>query len=193
MIGGNVTASVDLTRAGGDGKITGAFPLIVTDALSLEREPTQWSAPDQVTLEVLGTYEVDGVELFLDRLGTRPWYFGSFFFLDGIPGTPFQDEFDLWDMFVNDPNDADKDGIPDLTDPATVTPTEPPVLSLGLNGDSLQITLTGTAGTTVNLEQKDSLGGGTWSVVQSVNLAGTTESVILNVPAGNSFYRATIP
>lgn len=193
MIGGTVTASVDLTRAGGEGKITGAFPLRVTDSRTLERQPTQWSAPDQVTMEVLGTYEVDGVELFLDRIATRPWYAGSFFFLDGIPGTPFQDEFDLWDMFVNDPNDTDQDGIPDLTDPATVTPTEPPVLSLALTGGSLQITLTGQAGTTVNLERKDSLGGGAWSVVQSVTLANTTETVILNAPAGNSFYRATIP
>lgn|GEM_PF-803837 len=192
-LGGDVSGNLDLTRVGGEGKLVGGFPLILTDARSLERRPTQWTGSDQVNYEILGTHEVEEVELFLDRIATRPWYAGSFFFLDGMPGTPFQDEFDLWDIFISDPNDGDGDGIPDLTDPPTIIPSEPPSLVLSASQGSLQFTISGTAGTVVNLEQRPALSTGNWTVLQAVTLAGASETVVLNSPSENSFYQVTIP
>ncbi|HRI15597.1 MAG TPA: hypothetical protein PLX89_21585, partial [Verrucomicrobiota bacterium] len=134
-IGGIVAATVDLTRVGGDTKFTGPMPMKVLDPATLDRQTTDWKGPNDEIYSVLGSMDIDGVPLPLDRLVlSRPWYGGSFFFLDGVPSTDFQDEYDLWDVFIVDSNDTDKDGIPDLSDPGTVIPTEPPTLSIAPNG-----------------------------------------------------------
>lgn len=192
-IGGSVAATVDLKRVGTEGEFKGNLPMRAVDVRSLEREATQWTAADGTVFDVLGTFEVEGVELFLDRLPNRPSYVGSFFFLDGVPGTPFQDEYDLWDAFLRDPNDADGDGIPDLTDPAGAVISEPPVLSLRTEGQNLVIQLTGKVGTTVQLEQRSGLNSGSWSSVQSVTFSQATETVVVASPATDTFYRATAP
>ncbi len=193
-VGGSITATVDLTRAGGEGKFVGPMPLVLTDARTLERRPTQWTGPSEETYEVLGTFEIEGVSLFLERLDDHPWYAGSFFFLDGVPSTPdFQDEYDRWDLFIDDPNDANGNGIPDLTDVAGVVPSDPPTLVIEAADDSLQFTIGGQPGTTVNIEQRATLSSGDWSVLQSVTLAASSEVVVVSAPATDAFYRATIP
>lgn len=194
-VGGSIAATVDLTRVGGEGKFVGSLPLVLTDARTLERRPTQWTGPHEEIYDVLGTFEIAGTTLFLDRQGDHPWYAGSFFFLDGVPSTPdFQDEYDLWDIFIDDPNDQDGDGIPDLTDVAEIVPGDPPTLTISASEDSLQFTIGGQPGTTVNIEQRTALSSTeNWSLLQSVTLADSSEIVVVNAPATNTFYRATLP
>ncbi len=192
-IGKPVNASVNLTRLGAEGSFKGPLPMVVSDVRTLERTATQWTAADQTVFDVLGTFEVDGVELYLDKLPSRPWYAGSFFFMDGIPSTPFQDEFDLYDVFVNDPNDGDGDGIPDLTDPVSTVVPDPPTVAVHMAEAGLQFTISGSPGSTVQLEHRSALSSGSWTLLQTVTLSAASETVVLSRPSADTFYRATIP
>ncbi|MCW5557341.1 MAG: hypothetical protein KIT22_05860, partial [Verrucomicrobiae bacterium] len=193
-IGRTVEATIDLTRVGGDTKFTGPMPMTLTDLRTLYRESTDWTGPGGETFSVLGTTDIEGVEFPLDRLANRPWYVGSFFFLDGVPSTPFQDEYDIWDVFIFDPNDADEDGVPDLTDPDIATPGVPPSLTVTASGATLQLSITGTPGSTATLEQKATLNSGAWSVLQTITFSTAAQSVTIDPPAsGNAFYRVVAP
>jgi hypothetical protein len=188
---GSITASVDLPRVGGEGSYAGPFPLKRNNQVELERLNAKWIGPTAEEFEVLGTYEIDGIELFIDKVPSRPQYVGSFFFFDGIPSTPdFIDEFDVWDVFIADPNDADSDGVPDLSDTGGVVAT-PPTLAVSLSEGSLKLTITGQAGQTVIVERKPTLDTAAWTEVEPVTLTGTTKEITLPLSGDNSdFYRA---
>jgi len=187
-----VEARVQLPRLGGSGHFEGPMPLIVRDARTLERVNTHWIAAGGVDFEVLGSRDVEGVELFLDRIASRPWYAGSLFLLDGQPATPFQDEFDAWDVFVVDLNDANANGIPDLSDPQPVAPTVPTVSLSGPPG-ALRLTVTGEAGRSVRVEWSPSLSSPAWSLIRSGTLSGLPEVIPVEVGGSSGFYRVTSP
>jgi hypothetical protein len=187
-----VEAQVQLQRLGGQGQFTGPMPLIIRDARTLERANTHWIASGAIDYEVLGSKEVDGVELFLDRIANRPWYAGSLFLLDGQPATPFQDEFDLWDVFVVDPNDANANGIPDLSDPQPVEPTLPTASISGPPG-ALRLTVRGEAGRTIRVEWSPTLSPPVWSLVRSGTLSSAPEVIPVEDGGSGGFYRVTSP
>lgn len=187
-----VEAQVQLPRLGGNGQFAGPMPLIVRDPRTLERVNTHWIGAGAVDFEVLGSKEVEGVELFLDRIANRPWYAGSLFLLDGHPATPFQEEFDAWDVFVVDTNDANANGIPDLSDPQPVAPTVPAVSLSGPPG-ALRLTVTGEAGRAVRVEWSPSLSSPTWSLVRSGTLSSVPEVIPVEAGGSTGFYRVTSP
>ena len=187
-----VEARVQLERLGAKGRWTGPMPLIVRDARTLERLNTHWLDDQQKEYEVLGSKEVEGVELFLDRIASRPWYAGSLFLLDGQPATPFQDEFDVWDVFVVDPNDANANGIPDLSDPQPVAPTLPTASISGPPG-ALRLTVRGEAGRTIQVEWSPTLSPPVWSLVRSGTLSTGPEVIPIEDGSSGGFYRVTSP
>lgn len=187
-----VDASVQLKRLGADGQWTGPMPLLIRDPRTLERVKTHWLDAGQVDYEVLGSREVEGVELFLDRIANRPWYAGSLFLLDGLPSTPFQDEFDAWDVFVVDPNDINANGVPDLSDLQKSEP-KPPTVSLSGLPQALRLTVTGESGRTVRVEWSPTLVPSAWTLVRSVTLSNLPEVVPVDAVGGAGFYRVTTP
>lgn len=187
-----VEAQVQLPRLGGQGHFAGPMPLIIRSARTLERVQTHWIADGGVVYEVLGSKEVEGVELFLDRIANRPWYAGSLFLVDGQPATPFQDEFDLWDVFVVDPNDANANGIPDLSDPQPMAPTSPAISLSGPPG-ALRLTVTGEAGRTIRVEWSPTLLPPAWSLIRSGTLSSAPEVIPVEAGGSNGFYRVTSP
>jgi hypothetical protein len=130
--------------------------------------------------------------LFLDRIASRPWYAGSLFLLDGLPTTPFQDEFDVWDVFVVDPNDANANGIPDLSDPQPVAPTSPTVFISGPPG-ALRLTVKGEVGRTIRVEWSPTLSPAVWSLVRSGTLSSAPEVIPVEIGGSGGFYRVTSP
>lgn len=195
--GTNVTASVKLDRVGGSGKFEGPFNLSRIDADELSFAPSQWKGPGDLNFNVLGSYEL-GVEdpLTLLRGGLLTNYFGSFFFADGDPTTPFADEYDLWVIEIHDGNDTDKDGLPDLSDPVDgiAPPLKGPLLSLTVSSAGVaRLTLTGTAGQKVLVERTETLTSPLWQEVQTATLG--VEPIPFEFPASTAasvFWRARV-
>lgn len=119
-------------------------------------------------------------------------YFGFVEFVDGNLATPEEDYW-LWAVSIDDPNDRNDNGIPDLSDVPTTDP-ERPVLRLDLVPDGARLTVMGTAGTTYELEESADVSGSGWIPVRLITATNTTESVILPRPTGGvRFWRLSIP
>ena len=194
--GTNLFASVDLERAGAAGKFQGPFHLAQIDENELSFAPSQWQGPGDLNFSVLGSYELGAEDpLTLLRGGQLTNYFGSFFFADGDPTTSFENEYDLWVLEIHDGNDSDKDGLPDLSDPVdgTVPAVKGPVLSLSVAGNGVtRLTLTGTAGQNVLVQQADMLTS-IWQGVRTATLG--VEPITLEFPASTAttrFWRAQV-
>jgi hypothetical protein len=78
-------------------------------------------------------------------------FFGAMALANGDPATP-EIDFELFYIGINDPNDADGDGISDLTDDVAAPPA-PPSLALKVVGAEARLTLTGEAGVTYTLQR----------------------------------------
>ncbi len=119
-------------------------------------------------------------------------YFGALALLNGDPTTPEVD-YELFYFGVDDPNDADADGIPDLTDDATQPPSAP---RLGLRrvGDGVELQITGEAGATYTLERAAALAPDEWIEDRKVTMRTETEVVQLpRVAEGAQFFRMRWP
>ena len=189
---GSIAATVNLKRVGAEGSFEGPFPLKLAADGTIERLATEWTNSLEESFELLGSKDIEDVDLSLVRVPLRKQYAGSFFFLDGIPSTPdFQDEFDLWDVFIDDPNDVDGDGLADLGDaPAGA----PPVARLAWINNTLQVGIEAPAGTRVQIQQRASLSEGDWATTQSFSLGSANETIAVPVPEdGASFWRVVVP
>ncbi|MBL9175080.1 MAG: hypothetical protein JNL10_16190, partial [Verrucomicrobiales bacterium] len=189
---GRIPGTVNLNRVGADGHFSGSFPLTLAADGTLERLAAEWTNSLEEVFEVIGSKEIEDVDLSLVRVPLRKQYVGSFFFVDGVPSTPdFQDEFDLWDVFIDDPNDADGDGVADLGDAPAAAP---PVARLSWINKTLQLGIQAPAGTRVDLQQRTSLAGGDWATTQSFTLGSADETIAVPVPEGGaSFWRVVVP
>lgn len=116
-------------------------------------------------------------------------YFGAFSFFDGDPATPEVD-YELFRVGVNDPNDANGNGIPDLTDPPSAGGA-PPSLAISLLGaNALSLSLTGEAGRTYGIQFRAALGSGTWGTLTNLTLTNTTQSLVLPRTVPATFFQA---
>ena len=195
-VGTPIEARVNLPRVGvPDQRFAGPFPLRLAADGTLIRQATRWSGPGDMDFDVLGSFDIDEVEFLITKVPRRPQYAGAFFFLDGDPSTPFQDEYDIFDVFISDPNDADNDGLPDLTDPADVPPpTVTPEARLELVDGNLVLQVKAKAGARVTIESRPALTGGNWTAVQSLTLANDSESLALPaLSAAAGYWRVTSP
>jgi hypothetical protein len=100
----------------------------------------------------------------------------------------------VWDMLIEDDNDYDGNGIPDLTDP-NLPPArplvQPPFLTLSFSAGKLFFSLAGTAGNSYDIEQSSTLSSILWAPALSVTLSNNTPTFSFPSPGiGTTFWRA---
>jgi hypothetical protein len=113
-------------------------------------------------------------------------YYGPFSFDDGDLRTGDWD-YEFYYVGIEDPNDYNGDGIPDLTDP----PFERrPTLAIGGSGGAPLLSIAGEVGQTVRIQTTSNLSTTGWTDVQTVTLTNTSQSVPLPNPnAKTAFWR----
>lgn len=192
--GTNVDATVSLKRQGADGAFSGPLKLGVIDRDELGYRGAAWTGPGELRFDVLGTDDPQGGGFTALRGGLFTNYFGLLYFADGDPATPFADEYDLWHFDIRDGNDADHDGIPDLSDVAGTggDATGPQVVLRVLPG-GLVLRVTAKSGQKISTEQRPGLAPSDWELVDVRTLAADSEDVELPVPAESArFYRVRV-
>lgn len=191
--GARVEATVDLSRQGRAGRFNGPFPMGRRSHAELEFSATNWTGPDGETYSVLGSTDT-AEELLLTRGATGTNYYGSFFFVDGVPSTPFPDEYDLWDVQILDPNDENGNHLPDLTDGTEFIPPAGLVVALKNTGGQLTLTVTAKTGLQIFVERRSVLDAADWVPVETRTLAADSEVVELGALTEIAqFYRARTP
>jgi hypothetical protein len=188
---GPITGRVDLAEAGG-GPRRLAGPLVIlpatdgTPAFDLGESvlTNHHGAPVPLTIGIL---EQDPASTFS--------YFGVLSLLNGDPETPEVD-YELFYVGVDDPNDADGDGHPDLTDGGGAVPPGPPLLTITAVGTNrLTLSVTGGVGRSYAVQASDAPAPPAgWSTLLSVTLTNTTQAVATLTPDGAArFFRAVTP
>ena len=127
------------------------------------------------------------------RRGTN--YVAQFQFADGDLTTKAED-YTSWIMRIGDPNDSNRDGVPDLSDAGTARPPLAPALSLRLANGSLLLSISGEIGKLHQVETMSVLGGSAWTLATSVVLSSDPQTVPLPLPTNASrtaFWRVKIP
>ncbi|HWI55876.1 MAG TPA: hypothetical protein VNZ22_01525, partial [Bacillota bacterium] len=117
-------------------------------------------------------------------------YFGYLEFEDD--GNPWSYcPYSLWVLSINDPNDADHNGLPDFSDlPVVIPPARRPQLSLARSGNTLQLTIRGDVGHLHQVQEATSLASPAWQTVSSVTLTTDPQTISLPLPAGTTkFWR----
>ncbi len=99
-----------------------------------------------------------------------------------------------WTLFITDPNDADHDGIPDLSDEAPLPPPKVPVLALKTTASGFQLAISGNIGRTCHVEAKGALKESTWSLVKTFTLTGDPHLLDLptDISANTQFWRVSV-
>lgn len=133
-----------------------------------------------------------GVGLERDEM-SRTNYFGYFDVTDGDPKTVTTDYLD-WVLSIDDPNDSNHNGIPDLTDDAVATGPRRPALSLTRASNQLLLNISGDVGITYDVETLPSLGATVWARGLSVTLTNDPQVVVLPWPSvATQFWRVRVP
>ena len=107
---------------------------------------------------------------------------------DGDIGTFYP--FAVWVLSIDDPNDANHNGIPDFSDDAAVAPPNPPLLSLAPTSTNCLLTITGDLNRLVKIQQSPDLAPNSWTDVTSFTLTNSATVVPLTLPASTAFWRA---
>jgi hypothetical protein len=166
--GTNVTASINLPRVGAPGSFVGNLPVTRVSNVELDRAPVSWTGPGGQTFDVLGTDDLEDVPLPISHVIGR-FYAGLVIFADGDPSTPFPDEYDFFDLLIEDLNDSDGNGLPDLTDDLTAAPARP-TLAASIAANVVQLQVNGTPGARYIVESSPTLPATTWNSVGEVTL-----------------------
>jgi hypothetical protein len=115
-------------------------------------------------------------------------YFGYVEFSDGDLSTP-QEDYWLWVISIDDPNDHNGNGIPDFSDVPVADPVRPE-LRVELVPDSVRLTVVGTVGATYALQEITNLSGSGWTTVRTITPTNEAEVVLLPRPEGEArFWR----
>jgi hypothetical protein len=183
-----VSASINLTQTGNSAS-TLQGPIVFTKSSTdpfntLTNQPGEWTNASSQTLSF-------DSEVFSRSIPTWPTnYAGYVFFADGDPGTASPD-YQLWELSINDTNDANANGIPDFSDnPASVTPPRAPHLSLARGATNLLLTISGSVGHTNQIQAVGSLTSTNWQMTQSFLQTNDPQVVSLPLPAGTvKFWR----
>ncbi|MBM3838904.1 MAG: hypothetical protein FJ398_13245 [Verrucomicrobia bacterium] len=133
-----------------------------------------------------------GTGLERDEL-TKTNYFGYFAMADGDLKTAATDYLD-WVLSIDDPNDANGNGIPDLTDDLAAAGARRPVLRLARSANQLLLNISGDIGSRLDLETLGSLSAANWSRSLSVTLTNDPHVVVLPLPeSAAQFWRGRGP
>lgn len=194
-----------LTYAPGTNGVTGTLELAQTQRLSetlsgavtITRVATNrfdWLDLEAGTLTNASgeslTYHL--AELERDKFA-KTNYFGFLDFVDGNPATGTIDFWD-WVLSIDDPNDADADGIPDLSDDQVETPPSDLALGLSQSAGRLLLSIRGEPGRSYDIEHTEALGRAAWVRTMSVTLTNTAQVIEIEPPqAQATFWRAREP
>jgi hypothetical protein len=182
----NVIASVNLGRLGAPGTIEGPFTLVRTDSVDLDYSAGKWTNSDNLKLPFESSASL-GVSIAKGALPT--YYYGLISFVDGLPELGFAFEYQEWYLDIFDPNDANRDGVPDIAEPPL--DLTPPALSLAVDKTSLSFTITGDPGQKIIIDHATMLTAPVWSTVAAVTMTNKTQTVTLKAPSFvRGFYRA---
>jgi len=117
-------------------------------------------------------------------------YYGLVQFADGDPNTA-EPDYLFWGLSIDDPNDANHNGVPDFSDdPQVVTPPHPPSLALTLTSTNVLISISGDIGRMHDIQQTLALPSTNWQTVASITLTNSPVAVPINLPpAQAAFWR----
>ena len=182
--GVNVFGTVSLARQGAAGTLRG--PLLFERLDYFELAFPAFALEDELERRIsfFGSWVLDTSLL---RGVLRDNYYTVLYTQDGWPATPNGPEYEVWNLHLFDPNDSDRDGIPDLSDDPP-----PPRLSIGYSDKRLQIGIRALHGQQVTLEAASAVVPSSWTVVDTVVLAGATHTFEIETPSGPRFWRARI-
>lgn len=191
--GTNVSGTLALQQSGVEASIlTGSLNLEVVDTNAVTIAAAHLSRGADVTVQTSASFmDLTTTSHFGDIVVDldNTVYSGIIFLDDGEPATAAQD-YQVWAVVFRDTNDANTNGIPDLTDPAHTSGTTAPILSLHLAGGQLKLSIAGTIGASYDLEQSMTLPTASWQKTGSVTLTNATQMIDLG-PAidATTFYR----
>lgn len=92
--------------------------------------------------------------------------------------------YSSWRLSITDTNDANGNGIPDLSDDLTTLPPRRPVLSLSRTSAQLLLSISGDIGRSHIIQEAAFANATNWSTIQSLNL--TNDPHVLTLPLPNS-------
>jgi hypothetical protein len=140
-------------------------------------------------LATMGEYSFFPTTLY--RESTWPTnYYGWVDFLDGSPASG-EEDYISWMLSIDDPNDSDKDGIPDFSDDPATQPLAPSLKVAAANG-GFQLSITGESGRTYVVESCSTLGAG-WTPSTNVLMTNQSQAVLLRIPQGQTaFWRVKV-
>lgn len=182
----NVTASLTLTQTGNPANtlqgpalfsktVPGNFDHLVLRA-------GDWTNAAAQTLSFLED------ELFRD-LSLLTNYYGYVELADGDPNTSGYD-YPLWQLSIDDVNDADADTIPDFSDTPSSSSPRHPTLSLARGTTNLLLTISGDVGRLHRVLETTNLAAGNWLTNRSFTLTNDPQTVSLPLaPGGVKFWR----
>jgi len=158
--------------------VAGAVSLIRTNTDFLLLSAGAWSN----ALEQSFGYLADSG---LGRQGTN--YLEFVQFTEGNPSDGGNDYL-YWVMLIGDANDANGNGIPDLSDPEVAR--RQPVLALSLAGDQLLLRVSGDLPMAYDLQQIGALTQTNWTIFRSLSLTQDPQVVTIPRPvAGAGYWR----
>jgi hypothetical protein len=176
-----VSAAIALTQTGNSAS-TLQGPIVFIKSITnrfnvLTNEPGVWTNAAGQTLSFTN-------EVFTRGIPTWPTnYAGYVFFADGDPSTAAPD-YQLWELSIDDMNDANANGIPDFSDdPSAVTPPRAPVLAIALGSTNLLLSISGDTGHTNQIQEIGSLTSTNWQTTLSFLQTNDPQVISLPLPA----------
>lgn len=157
-------------------------------ALSLAQQGAVKLTTTSLTNELSSTFEWAPPQT-MDRDRTEFYEFLTV--TDGWLYDPVLDFMD-WLIIVDDKNDFDGDGLPDLIDPPTVTATAPSIQIIKTQ-NGIRLMITGDVGRAYTLEDAPSLPAAQWFHPTAVTLTGSPHILDLPAPAEPTFWRMRFP
>lgn len=181
-----VTGKVNLTQTGHEGsRLTGPVELVkvaADPANQLDLQPGGWTN-ELVQVMKFGLSFIDRDSLLQTN------YYGSIEFDNDADPSTFQ-PYAFWVLSIDDLNDADSDGIPDLSDEAVSTPPQAPFLSLQIGSTNLLLTIHGEVGRVHEILSAGAVTGTVWEAGQTVILTNDSQVISLPLPTAATFWRA---
>jgi hypothetical protein len=126
----------------------------------------------------------------MDRVGTG--FYELLTVTDGWLYDPRLDFMD-WLIVIDDKNDGDGDGIPDLIDPPTVTQATAPTMQIIKTDNGIRLMITGDVGRAYTLEDASSLPAAQWLHPTAVTLTASPHVLDLPAPTEPTFWRMRFP
>ena len=191
-----ITASVQFLRlglpSGQTNQITGPISLIRTNDYELGFTSGTWHYVGTAGRGALSFESSEDIATSVSRTPIHGGYEGLIPFDNGVPTIPSngQGQYLLWWLDIFDSNDANHNGIPDLSD-APPGGSITPQLKLELADNQWNLTVTAAAGQTVTLYQATDLTNPIWKTNQTLTLTGLSQVIALPPPSGiSSYFRA---